>query len=82
MTNLETKCARAYEANLYKTASDYQEERDMSNMGYCRFENTLRDLRDCYDHMDEELSESEMRAKKKLITLCSEIALDFEDEGE
>lgn len=25
----------------------------MSNMGYCRFQNTLSDLQDCYDNMSE-----------------------------
>ena len=32
----------------------------MSNMSYCRFENTLQNLEDCYEHMsDEYLSENE-----------------------
>ena len=42
----------------------------MSNMSYCRFQNTLEDVRDCYDHMDDELSEEEQLARDKLITLC------------
>lgn len=25
----------------------------MANMGYCRFRNTLNDLRDCHEHMDD-----------------------------
>ena len=45
----------------------------MSNMSYCRFQNTLRDLRDCYENMDEELSDEENRARKQLIILCETI---------
>lgn len=37
----------------------------MSNMSYCRFQNTLSDLLDCLDHIiDDELSEDEERARK------------------
>lgn len=52
----------------------------MANMSYCRFENTLRDLQDCYDHLwdDKELSASEKRAMEKLIDLCGRIAYEFE----
>lgn len=47
----------------------------MSNMSYCRFENTLRDLEDCSEHLDDtDLNEYEARARKKLIELCREIA--------
>lgn len=55
----------------------------MSNMSYCRFTNTLSDLRDCYEHMDglgEKLSEEEARARKRLIDLCAEIADDYRDD--
>ncbi len=46
----------------------------MANMSYCRFENTFKDLQDCYDNMDvDKLSESEIKYKEKLIELCSEI---------
>lgn len=56
----------------------------MGNMSYCRFENTLGDLRDCYDALGEmpnmdDLSESEQRAMKQLISLCGDIFGDFED---
>jgi hypothetical protein len=44
-------------------------------MSYCRFQNTLKDLRDCYDNWDD-LSEEEENAKKKLIKLCVDIACD------
>lgn len=47
----------------------------MSNMSYCRFRNTLEDLRDCYNHIDEgDLSEEEQRARDRLIKLCAKIA--------
>ena len=43
----------------------------MTNMGYCRFENTARDLSDCIDHLnDTDLSESEKDARDNLIELC------------
>ena len=47
----------------------------MGNMSYCRFENTLQDLRDCYEYMDDEdLSESERYARESLIELAATIA--------
>lgn len=53
----------------------------MSNMAYCRFENTLPDLQDCADALDNygtaDLSESERRAANQLIALCKRIALDY-----
>lgn len=52
----------------------------MSNMSYCRFRNTLNDLQDCYEHIGEdeenELSEEEFKAKRNLIDLCVDIALE------
>ena len=48
----------------------------MANMSYCRFENTLRDLKDCSEHLyetKEELGDYEWAAKLKLIKLCLEI---------
>ena len=51
----------------------------MSNMSYVRFENTLKDLRDCDEHLfDDDLSEEEEKARQKLIKLCKKIA----EEGE
>ena len=50
----------------------------MGNMGYCRFENTENDLADVLEHMDEDLeSESEIKARERLIGLCVDIALDY-----
>ena len=52
----------------------------MSNMSYCRFENTLQDLRDCYEHWDEKISEDEFKAKERLLKLCQNIVDDYGDE--
>ena len=53
-------------------------------MSYCRFENTLKDLRDCYKDMSEtdfyELSETEQKARNKLIALCKDISEQYEEE--
>jgi hypothetical protein len=52
----------------------------MANMSYCRFENTLRDLRDCFHNMDsDDLSQSEFYARKHMIELCMSIACDYVD---
>jgi hypothetical protein len=55
-------------------------------MGYCRFENTLPDLQDCFDHLDDfdngELSKSEARAAYKLIVLAVLAAQIAESYGE
>ena len=46
----------------------------MSNMSYCRFVNTVSDLQDCYDHLnDRDLSDREKKARIRLIELCEEI---------
>lgn len=52
----------------------------MANMSYCRFENTLSDLKDCRDALDrgDSLSEREVKKAKALIDLCREIA-DYDD---
>ena len=52
----------------------------MGNMSYCRFENTHRDLSDCYYHFDEELSESEKKYRQRIIKLCRDIMDDYGDE--
>ena len=57
----------------------------MANMSYCRFENTLSDLRDCQNALQEEglkgLSGDELMAARRLIALCSHITEDFGAEG-
>jgi len=55
----------------------------MSNMSYCRFENTVGDLQECYAAMDEQdLSESEMKARKQLLETCVNLAADYGHELE
>ena len=55
----------------------------MSNLAYCRFRNTLDDLRDCENKLDEiggdfqELSREEEHAAKSLIAMCQNIANNF-----
>lgn len=40
----------------------------MANMSYCRFRNTLNDLRDCENNFHEDdLSDDEYRARHKMI---------------
>lgn len=53
----------------------------MANMSYCRFQNTLQDLRNCQAVMFEEddLSLEEERARRQLIELCHDIVQDTED---
>lgn len=45
----------------------------MTNMAYCRFENTYQDLQDCVDNWDNELSESEEKFKQYIFDLAQEI---------
>lgn len=54
----------------------------MSNMSYCRFENTLTDLQDCEEALQElsslaELNESESIYAKEFIITCARIARDY-----
>jgi len=53
----------------------------MGNMGYCRFENTLNDLKDCVRHLDDEdLSDSENKARQELIAVAINITSEYGDE--
>lgn len=46
----------------------------MPNMSYCRFENTLGDLEDCAEHItDANLSETEARARRRLIEVAANL---------
>jgi len=50
------------------------------NMSYCRFQNTLSDLKDCYDNLpDGDLSRDEANAFAELILLVKDIAERYED---
>jgi hypothetical protein len=54
------------------------------NMSYCRWENTLADLEDCYDNIedDHDLSEEEAKARQKTIALCVRIAENYANQLE
>ena len=53
----------------------------MGNMSYCRFQNTVQDLEDCYENMEnpKDLSPEEQKARERLIKLCENIAGDYGD---
>jgi len=48
----------------------------MPNMSYCRFQNTLSDLQDCFDALHEEnledLSSDELRSAQDMALLCEQ----------
>jgi len=51
----------------------------MANMSYCRFQNTLNDLRDCAESLDEEnLSPDEERARLRPVDTCRDIVEDWD----
>ena len=54
----------------------------MANMSYCRFRNTVKDLKDCYEHMEDKVGEEEERARQKLIEVCRNIVDDYEEDEE
>ena len=60
----------------------------MANMSYCRFHNTLEDLRDCRDALyemgdyEKELSAEESKAAKRMLKICKELADDFMPEDD
>ena len=50
------------------------------NMSYCRFQNTLNDLKDCYYNLPEgELSKSEAEAFAELVLIAKDISKIYED---
>jgi len=51
-------------------------------MSYCRFENTLNDLWDCYDHWEdkEDLSKSEIQAREQILELAKKIVKEYSEE--
>lgn len=60
----------------------------MGNMSYCRFENTLRDLEECFEalqdsslyEVEENANEYEKPCIRALISQCKEIADEYGDE--
>jgi hypothetical protein len=50
----------------------------MANMSAFRFENTLTDLIDCYNHINDELdSKKEIESRKQLIEVCKDIIEEY-----
>jgi hypothetical protein len=49
------------------------------NMDYCKFHNTLSDLKQCADDWNSDNSESEKKAKQKLIELMIDILMNDEN---
>ena len=54
----------------------------MSNMSYCRMENTYHDLRDCFENWDDVNSESEEKYRAKILKLAQNIVGDYGDAAE
>lgn len=54
----------------------------MANMSYCRFNNTLSDLEDCKDALENQdiSSLAEKRKAKRLLEVCREIADNFDED--
>ena len=49
-------------------------------MSYCRFENTRRDLQDCYANMDNDgLSKSEFYMRRRMVELCINIVERYDE---
>jgi hypothetical protein len=68
-----------FDSLICSARADKGETKIMSNMSYARFENTYSDLQDCYEAMDDELSETEQNYRTKLIKLCSIITEQCQD---
>lgn len=49
----------------------------MANMSYCRFENTLADMKDCLEHIhdeiDVELNPDEHEAREEMLEIAKRI---------
>lgn len=57
----------------------------MANMSYCRFENTYKDMLNCYqalmDNDVQDLSKSELKYAVRMMELCESI-LEYRDDVE
>lgn len=51
----------------------------MANMSYCRFENTYRDLYDCYNNINEQLSDEEHKYRKRIVAMCQSIIDEYDE---
>jgi hypothetical protein len=53
----------------------------MTNMSYCRFENTANDLEDCLEHFGDDItSQSEISARHRIIDMAREIVSEYGDD--
>jgi len=52
----------------------------MSNMKHCRMQNTYADLCDCDENWEETTSENELAYRDKLLSLCRQIIIFWDDE--
>ena len=56
----------------------------MSNMSYCRFKNTLGDMEDCIEAIEQgetkELSDTEQEAYFNFIESCVKVAIEYGEE--
>ena len=51
----------------------------MSNMSYCRFENTMDDLRDCLNHINRKAeNDYDENARIQMIGLFKEVMEDYD----
>ena len=51
----------------------------MGNMSYCRFENTMNDLRDCLRHINRKAeNEHDEESRWEMIQLFTEVAEEFD----
>jgi hypothetical protein len=59
-----------------------ESEVNMSNMSYCRFENTEKDLRDCFESLantpPDQLSEREGMAYDEIVAIMKEWLCEYE----
>ena len=52
----------------------------MANMSYCRFENTYRNLMDCYNNINDQLSDREHSYRERLVELCQSIVDEYDSD--
>lgn len=52
----------------------------MSNMSYCRFQNTVRDVAECFGYINAKLSPEEDEARQWLVKIARNIVAEFDDE--
>jgi hypothetical protein len=67
-------------------ANYFRKENIMSNMSYCRFQNTSTDFDDCVEYIHDNLSDDENRARRRLveqaINMLNELGCDVQLPGD